>query len=140
MYKVILSIFLAATALVLISSHSGAYPAGRNASRKRVGVPEAIVHDQGVIHPAELSGDAQLAITLWSSENAASRAANAAMAAKARMDPGLVHVGVNVDESPAMFREILRRDNIENDSLQLHVSGDEAARLLSKMGYTTIFD
>lgn len=140
MYKVIFSIFVSAIVLVLVSSHSGAFNADNLSVPRRVTVPEIIRHDTGTLHTASfMRPDGQLSLTLWSSDDAASRAANAELAAKARRDPSLTHIGVNVDESPAMFHEILRRDKLDGDSLQLHVSGDEASRLLSSVGYTTAF-
>lgn len=136
MYKVIFSIFLAAVVLVLLSSHSDAYPAR---PQVRPVVPLTIEHDGGVLRLADVGAGQRVAVTLWSSDDAASRAANAFMAMKARSDAGLTHVGVNVDESPEMFREILRRDRLTDDSLQLHLSGAEASRLRASMGYTTVF-
>lgn len=141
MYKVIFSIFLAITALLLVSGHSGAYTGGNGAAPLgRVGVPEVIYHDSGTLSVGRVAPGQDVALTLWSSDNAASRAANAFMAAEARRNPRLTHIGVNVDESPAMFHEILRRDRLDGDSLQLHVPADEAARLLSGFGsYRTVF-
>ncbi len=139
MYKVVFSIFLAATALVLVSSHSSAYTAGGRHSASAE-LPDAIVHDSGTIRTSDLAPEGgRVAVTLWSSDNAASRLANAEMAMMARRDPGLTHVGINVDRSPAMFREILRRDRLDSDSLQLHVSGTEASKLMSAIGYSTVF-
>ncbi|MDE6118593.1 MAG: hypothetical protein K2F82_01875 [Muribaculaceae bacterium] len=142
MYKVIFSLFLALTALLLMSGHSGAYTGGNGSvPLRRVSLPEVINHDAGTLVVDRIAPGQNLALTLWSSDDAASRVANAMMAAKARRDPGLTHIGVNVDESPAMFHEILRRDRLDSDSLQLHVSPDEAARLISGMGggYRTVF-
>ena len=132
----IFSIFLAAVVVVLLSGHSEAYPARPESHPV---VPAVIEHDGGVLRLSDIGGDDQrVSVTLWSSDNAASRAANALRAAEARRDSTLTHIGVNVDPSEEIYREILRRDRLDGDSLQLHIRGREAARLLATMGYTTL--
>lgn len=66
----------------------------------------------------------------WSSSDAESRVkANAYDDwAKANPGSGLMSVGVNFDDEPALFEEIARRDNLDLQS-QINVQGDEARKI-----------
>ena len=119
MYKVIFSIFLAATALLLISSHQ-TYASHRSC-RATAPLPESIVHDGGVLVPSRLGAE-KLTWTVWSSDDAVSRLRNAMLAAEARKDPAVMHIRINVDPSAALHHAVLVRDGLEDDSLQIHVT------------------
>jgi len=74
-----------------------------------------------------LRGDYVL-LCFWSSTDAPSRQAANLYTAWHRAHPSapVKVVGVNFDDSEALFREIVRRDSLEADN-QYHASGDTAA-------------
>lgn len=80
-----------------------------------------------------------MSVTFWSSDNAASRLENMQQAALARADSSMVHIGVNLDDTPDLFADFLMRDNLRDDPNQL-LATDEAARALSDTyGYGTMY-
>lgn len=134
MNRVILSIFLAATALLLIASHDSL--AAHNHLPSTV-APSTIEYDGGTLDLSQMRGK-EVVVTLWSSNDAASRLENMTYAAQARRDSSIEHIGINLDESPELHLELLKRDRLTDDSLQLHASGDAASRLLSTYGHTSL--
>lgn len=123
MNKAIITIFLATlTALLMLSSHN----TFAGATQQRNGAPPAqIVTAQGVINVDSLAQGRHVTITYWSSRNAASRLENLQRAAQARRDSSLIHIGLNIDDSPEIYRQYLLRDNLQDDPTQfqpLHAS------------------
>lgn len=116
MNKAIVSIFLAALTLLLMSSHDS-FAGG---TQRRDGAPPAqIVTANGVIDVDSLAQGRRVTVTYWSSLDAASRLENLQRAAEARHDPTLIHIGLNIDDSPEIFRQYLLRDHLQDDPLQL---------------------
>ncbi|MDE7407504.1 MAG: hypothetical protein K2M76_03700 [Muribaculaceae bacterium] len=79
-------------------------------------------------------------VTFWSSSDAASRLRNVYYSAMARHNPDLWHVGINMGDKPEMYREFLRLDRLDGDSLQFHVGKDVASRLTGRYGLTTCYN
>lgn len=129
MKRCIFTIFLSIAVLILLSAYE-------RKPTDTLFVPNDVVIGRGdscVFDISEVSGRNVL-LTFWSSDNASSRLSNMYYAALARKYDDMVHVGVNFDSSRQMFEEILRRDNLDGDSLQFHVSGNDAARLINSYG------
>ncbi len=130
-----LSIFLAALVLLIISSRD------TFASRRHnypLRPPEEIEHALGVLRLHDLDSQ-RVSVTFWCADDAASRLENIKEAARARLDPGLTHVGVNLGDSPELVSAYLRRDSLGADSMQLHVLPDVAQSLLSTYGLRTLY-
>lgn len=133
MNRAIISVFLAAVVILLISSHE------TFASRQRYvpgTPPREIQHASGTFRPSDL-GTKNISLTLWSSNDAASRIQNMQQATKAAKDPNLTHVGINLEDSPEMFRDFLHRDNLSNNPTQFLVTDEVAHSLASTYGYGT---
>lgn len=135
MNKAIISIFLAALVMLMISSHD------TFASRQHsVGVepPRKIAHTEGIVDLNHLKGK-KVNVTFWSSEDAESRLENIQKAIEARLDTTQVHIGVNVDDTPEIYREYLLRDNLRNDSNQYLADDAVAHTLAETYGYGTLY-
>lgn len=133
MNRAIISIFLAALVILLISSHD------TFASRRHnvpMVPPREIEHTTGVFRPDSVPTK-RISLTLWSSNDAASRIENMKQAALARKDPDLTHIGVNLDDTPDIFKEFLHRDNLADDTNQYLVDDEVAHALASTYGYGT---
>lgn len=119
--------------MLLISSHDTFASRVRNVEAP----PRVIEHTAGVINVDSLRGK-KVSVTFWSSNDAASRVENLTYAAEARRDSTRrVHIGVNIDDEPQLFKEYLLHDNLSNDANQLLATGDVAARLAETYGYGT---
>lgn len=115
-YRVPLSIFLAALALLLIASRDTFAAHRRNYPLRP---PEEIQHALGVLRMQDLDPQGRVSVTFWSADDAASRVENIKEALRAKNDPKLTHVGVNVGDNPALAAAYLRRDALDGDTLQL---------------------
>lgn len=130
-----LSIFLAALVLLLISSrdsfasHRHSYP---------VRPPEEIEHTLGVLNLQDLDSQ-RVSVTFWSADNAASRLENIKEAARARSNPDLTHIGVNLGDDPELAAAYLRRDSLASDPMQLFATPDAAPGLATTYGYRTLY-
>lgn len=120
------TVLLAALLLGLVMASAGisSVPTDTAVGRKAPVVELGKV--ESAIKADELKGKYVL-ISFWSSSDAASREAtnryNAWM--NSRRPADLRYVGINFDDSPAMFREIVRRDSL-NPADQYRVSQAEA--------------
>lgn len=121
MMRASLSIFLAALVLLMISSHDTFASHRRNFPER---APREIEHALGTLDLDSVAAGQRLSVTFWSGEDATSRMENIYLAAQAREDPGLTHIGVNVSDAPELFRAYLERDRLGGDSLQLMAAGD----------------
>lgn len=134
-YRLPLSIFLAALVLLLISSrdtyasHLHNYPTRP---------PEEIEHTLGVLKMQDLDSQ-RVSVTFWSTDNAASRLENIKEALRAKNDPNLTHIGVNIGDDPDIAAAYLRRDALDGDSLQLFALPDAAPALASTYGLRTLY-
>lgn len=128
MKRAILTLFLSAAVVILISAYDRPVP-DDIFIRGRFEIPlgDSIV-------PMSDAGGRNMLVTFWSSGDAVSRLSNIYYSAIARRSPDIVHVGVNFDESAEMFREILRRDDLGDEPLQYHVTGRDAADMIRKYG------
>ena len=129
MKRCILTIFLSAAVLILISAYD-------RKPTETLFVPQHVAIERGdscLFDVSSMNGRNVL-ITFWSSDDAKSRLSNMYYAALANKHDNMVHVGVNFDSSPELFREILRRDKLSGDSLQFHLSGDDAAKMINRYG------
>ncbi len=114
-YRVPLSIFLAALALLLIASRDTFAAHRRNYPLRP---PDEIQHAFGVLKMQDLDS-VGVSVTFWRADDAASRMENIKEALRAGKDPKLTHVGVNVGDNPALAAAYLKRDALDGDSLQL---------------------
>lgn len=114
-YKVPLSIFLAALVLLMISSRD-TFAAHRHNYPLRP--PQEIEHTLGVLKLHDIDAP-NVSVTFWSADDAASRVENIKEALRAKNNPQLTHIGVNVGDDPALAAAYLRRDKLDGDSLQL---------------------
>lgn len=100
--------------------------------------PTTIETTAGTLTPSAAE-DKRVSITFWSSHDAASRLENIQRSIAARADTTVTHIGMNIDDAPAIFREYLRHDNLQADSNQ-YLAADEAARTLQDTyGYGTLY-
>lgn len=133
--RVILSIFLSALMLLIISSNdSSAVKPRRLPSR----APAKIEHDLGKLNLGDFKAK-DISVTFWSSHDAASRLENIKLAAQAKDDPEKQHIGVNIDDEPDLYRAYLLRDKLHNDTLQLRVDSNIAKDLAAAYGYGTFY-
>lgn len=114
-YRVPLSIFLAALVLLLISSRD-TFAARRH--NYPVAIPEEIEHTLGVLNTRDLNTE-HVSVTFWSADDAASRVENIKETLRAKKDPKLLHIGVNVGDNPQLAAAYLKRDALDDDSLQV---------------------
>lgn len=122
--------------MLLISSHDTAASQRHDYPRRP---PAEIQHALGVLKMHEL-GPQNVSVTFWSSDDAASRMENIREAERARHDPTLTHVGVNLSEdSPEIFNAYLLRDKLADDSLQLLAAPDVARELRDTYGLRTVY-
>ncbi|MDE6428041.1 MAG: hypothetical protein K2K59_03725, partial [Muribaculaceae bacterium] len=70
-------------------------------------------------------------------KDAASRIANMQNAAIAARDSDLTHIGINLEDSPELFRDFLRRDNLAENPTQYLATDEVAHSLASTYGYGT---
>lgn len=134
-YRAPLSIFLAALVLLLISSRDSAASQLRNYPTRP---PENIEHRLGTLNLGDL-GAQNVSVTFWNVDNAAARMENIKEAARAKADPNLTHIGINVGDSPELAEAYLRRDALAGDSLQLLANPDDADRLAETYGFRTLY-
>ncbi len=134
-YRTPLTLFLAALVLLLISSHDTAASQFHDYPQRP---PQEIAHELGVLNMADF-GSQRLSVTFWSSDDAASRLENIREAHRAKYDPTLTHIGVNLSDPHDLFNAYLQRDRLTGDPLQLRVSGDNARTLLDTYGYRTLY-
>ena len=117
----------------MISSHESFASRQRNVPGTP---PREIEHTAGIFRPSD-AGTKRVSLTLWSSNDAASRIENMQHAALAAKDPNLTHVGINVDDSPEMFRDFLQRDKLSENPTQYLATDEAAHSLASTYGYGT---
>lgn len=134
-YRTPITLFLAALALLIISSHDTAASQLHDYPKRP---PREIAHELGVLKMADF-GSQRLSVTFWSGDDAVSRMENIREAHRAKHDPTLTHIGVNLSDSRDIFNAYLRRDRLTDDPLQLRVSGDNARTLLDTYGYRTLY-
>lgn len=135
MNKAIISIFLSALVLLMISSHD-TYASHRHSVV--VEPPREIAHTDGIINVSDTKGK-RVNVTFWSSEDAASRLENIQKTIEARLDTTQVHIGVNLDDEPEVYREYLKRDNLHTDSNQYLADDAVAHSLTETYGYGTLY-
>lgn len=121
--------------LLLISSNDSA---AVKPKRVRSRMPAQIEHDMGVVDLNALKAK-NVSVTFWSSEDAASRLENVKLAMEARANPDRKHIGINVDDAPAIFRAYLLRDRLHQDSLQFRAEDGVARELVDAFGYSTVY-
>lgn len=135
MNRAIFSIFLGALVILLISSHDTFASRQHNVPMKP---PREIEHISGVFRADSITSP-RVSLTFWSSDDAASRLENMQQASLARQDPDWTHIGVNLDETPDLFKDFLRRDNLSDDPNQ-YLAVDEVAHSLAETyGYGTLY-
>lgn len=134
-YRAPLSIFLAALVLLLISSRNSAASQLHNYPTRP---PENIEHRLGTLNLADL-GTQNVSVTIWNADNAASRMENIKETARAKADPNLTHIGINVGDNPDLAEAYLRRDALAGDSLQLFATPDQAEHLAKTYGFRTLY-
>lgn len=132
--RVFISLTLAAAVLLLAFGHSSSATPLPYAVTQ---MPPEIVHTLGAIKTHELEGQ-RITMTLWSSQDAASRLENIQMAQAADADPGHTHIGVNVADPAPLFDAYLLRDGLAGNPYQVLATPESASQLLSAYGYTTI--
>ncbi len=133
--RTLFSTFLAVLMLLLITSNDSA---AVKPKRIRSRVPSQIEHDMGVIDLDSLRGQ-NVSVTFWSSDDAASRLENVKLAMEARANPGRKHIGINIDDAPAIYRAYLLRDRLHQDSLQFRAKGEEIRDMVDTFGYHTVY-
>lgn len=135
-YRAPLSIFLAALVLLLISSRDTFASHRRNYPLRP---PDEIEHTLGVLRLQQEQDSQRVSVTFWSADDAASRIENIKEAARARSNPRLTHIGVNVGDHPDLAAAYLRRDALDNDTLQLFAAPEVVPWLISTYGYRTVY-
>ena len=133
-YRTPFSIFLAALVILLISSRDSYASKLHNYPARP---PQSIEHALGTLNLDEF-GSRNVSVTFWNSDDAASRLENIKETARAKADPNLTHIGVNVGDRPDLAMAYLRRDALASDSLQL-IAAPEAAQGLRKYGLGTLY-
>lgn len=133
MNRAIFSIFLAAVVILLISSHD-TY-ASRLHNVKSV-PPREIEHSAGSFRVDSIPSK-RVSLTLWSSDDASSRLDNMKNAELASKDPEWTHVGVNIEDTPELFKEYLHRDKLDRNPSQYLATDEVAHALESTYGYGT---
>lgn len=133
-YRTPFSIFLAALVILLISSRDSYASKLHNYPTRP---PQSIEHALGTLNLDELSSR-NVSVTFWNSNDAASRLENIKETARAKADPNLTHIGVNVGDNPDLAQAYLRRDALAFDSLQL-IAVPEATPGLRKYGLGTLY-
>ena len=133
MNRAIISLFLSAVVILLISSHESLASRQHNVPGTP---PREIEHTSGTFRPSDV-GTKRVSLTLWSSNDAASRIANMQNAAIAARDSDITHIGINLEDSPELFRDFLRRDNLTENPTQYLVTDEVAHSLASTYGYGT---
>lgn len=128
--RLILTIFLAAAVIILISAYDRPFASHPDFNPRGFVIEHP---DSGSFDLDRLAGR-HVMVTFWSSSDAESRLKNMYYAAMARHNPDLWHVGINMNDTPEMYREILRLDHLDGDSLQFHMGGDAAARMAGRYG------
>lgn len=129
------SIFLAVLMLLLITSNDSA---AVKPERVRSRAPSQIEHDMGVIDLNSLKGQ-NVSVTFWSSDDAASRLENVKHAMEARTNPDRKHIGINLDDTPAIYRAYLLRDRLHQDSLQFRAKDEMVRDLVDTFGHNTVY-
>lgn len=130
MKRAIFSIFLVIAVLLLISAHET--PILRSTATYTA--PGFTIGDgDSAISLSDMRGKYVL-LTFWSSDDAKSRLANIEHSSIAGRYPSVEHIGINFDSSGSMFKEILKRDNLSESPLQLHVDGMAASKLINSYG------
>lgn len=81
-------------------------------------LPDEIEHTLGVLRMHDLDSQ-RVSVTFWSTDDAASRVENIKEALRAKNDPNLTHIGVNVGDNPELAAAYLRRDDLAGDTLQV---------------------
>ncbi|MCM1310790.1 MAG: hypothetical protein NC301_07190 [Bacteroides sp.] len=132
-YRVPLSIFLAALVLLLISSRD-TFAAHRHNYPLRA--PEEIQHTMGVLKMQDLDSQ-RVSVTFWSADDAASRIENIKETLRAKNDPHLTHIGVNVGDDPALAAAYLKRDALDSDTLQVFALPESG--LAEEYGHRTVY-
>lgn len=133
-YRTPFSIFLAALVILLISSRDSYASKIHNYP---VRPPQSIEHALGTLNLDSLNSR-NISVTFWSAEDAASRLENIKETARARTDPSLTHIGVNIGDNPELAQAYLRRDALDSDTLQL-IASPEATTALQKYGLGTLY-
>ncbi len=133
-YRTPFSIFLAALVILLISSRDS-YASRLHDYPTRP--PQSIEHALGTLNINQPESR-NLSVTFWNSNDAASRLENIKETARAKTDPNLTHIGVNVGDQQELAMAYLRRDALASDSLQI-IATPEAATSLQKYGLGTFY-
>lgn len=132
-YRAPFSIFLAALVLLLISSrdtfaaHRHNYP---------LQPPSEIEHSRGILKLDDFENQ-KLSVTFWSADDAASRVENIKETLRAKNDPNLTHIGVNVGDDKELAEAYLKRDELFGDSLQIFAVAESG--LQSEYGLRTLY-
>lgn len=127
--------FLIAALFIGVLLFAGGYAESRHHKPIGLHAPAiALEEADSVINLDRMRGDYVL-LTFWSSTDAVSRQATNLYTAWERHNPeaDLKMIGINFDDSQALFREIVRRDSLVNDQ-QFHISGERAKELSDKYG------
>lgn len=121
--------------LMVLSAHDTAAARRHDYPHKP---PAEIEHALGILKLHELHPQ-KLSVTFWSSDDAESRMQNIYEANRARFDPTLTHIGVNLSDSDDVFHAYLKRDNIANEKYQLRATPEMGRQLLDTYGYSTLY-
>lgn len=136
MNRAIITVFLAALVIILISSHD------TFASRQHhvtMTPPREIEHTTGTFRADSIRPGQRLSLTFWSSDDAASRIENIQQSMLAQNDSNLTHIGVNLDDSPEIFKHYMIRDNLSDTPNQYLVTDEVADALSAAYGYGTLY-
>ncbi len=127
--------FLIAALFIGVLLFAGGYAESRHSSPVGLKAPAlAIEEADSMINLDRLRGDYVL-LTFWTSTDAPSRQAANLYTAWERRNPDsdVKIIGLNFDDSQALFQEIVRRDSLENDQ-HFHISGERAKLLSDRYG------
>lgn len=120
---------LAATVLLTASSYSDEHGGTRPGDY----APRFEVQNSGAkVDLGQLRGQYVL-LTFWSSSDASSRIAAAKYSTWSKDNSNVRHISVNIDDEPALFAEIAKRDGLDMTA-QYHVGGARAESIVSDYG------
>lgn len=134
-YRALFTIFLSVAVVVLLFSHRSSASQVKGCSNQ---APAEIQHSEGVLRLHELTPQ-RVSVTFWSGDDAASRIENITEANRARLSPTHTHIGVNLTDSPELFKAYLERDDLAGEPYQLRATDASARFLRSTYGYRTLY-
>lgn len=132
--RALISIILAAAVIVLVVSHTSS---ATQSQQHFTQMPPEIAHTLGVFKLHELQHQ-RVTMTLWSSDDAASRMENIELAREAEADPNYTHIGVNISDPEMIYDAYLLRDGLSDDPHQFLATKEQASELFNTYGYTTL--